>query len=50
VEQGEAPERLVASRVQDGAVVRTHPICAYPKKAVYDGSGSTDDASNFACE
>ena len=28
-------------------VART--LCAYPKVAVYDGSGSTDDAANFSC-
>ncbi|KAF1046317.1 tannase/feruloyl esterase family alpha/beta hydrolase [Xylophilus sp.] len=49
VEQGSAPERIVASRVEGGNAVRTRPLCPYPKKAVYSGSGSTDDAANFAC-
>jgi feruloyl esterase len=49
VEKGIAPDRLIASRVVDGAVVRTRPLCPYPRKAVYTGSGSTDDAANFAC-
>ena len=30
-------------------VLRTRPLCAYPKVAVYDGRGSTDDAANFRC-
>lgn len=50
VEKGKAPDRIVASRVQDGKVVQTHPLCAYPQVAVYKGKGSTDDAQNFTCK
>jgi feruloyl esterase len=49
VEKGQAPEQIVASRVVDGKVERTRPLCPYPQVAVYKGSGSTDDAANFAC-
>ena len=49
VEQGKAPDQMIASRVRDGKVDRTRPLCPYPQTAVYRGSGSTDDASNFAC-
>jgi feruloyl esterase len=49
VEKGAAPERIVASRVVNGEVTRTRPICAYPAKAVYSGTGSTDSAANFSC-
>ena len=49
VEQGKAPDSIVASRYAGDKVERTHPLCAYPKVAVYNGSGSTDDAANFAC-
>ena len=49
VELGEAPARIVASRVTDGAVDRTRPLCPYPEVARWNGSGSTDEASNFAC-
>lgn len=49
VEQGRPPERLVAATVVDGKAVRTRPLCAYPKRAIYGGSGSTDDAISFAC-
>ena len=24
-------------------------MCPYPQKAIYNGSGSTDDAANFHC-
>jgi feruloyl esterase len=49
VERGTPPDRIVASRVLDGAVVRTRPLCAYPKKATYAGTGSTDDEASFVC-
>jgi feruloyl esterase len=49
VETGTAPDRIVASRIVNGAVVRSRPLCPYPRKAVYRGQGSTDDAANFAC-
>ena len=49
VERGTAPDAIPASRVIGGKVVRTRPLCAYPEAARYKGSGSTDDAANFAC-
>jgi len=49
VEHGKAPERVVTSRVEKGKVVRTRPLCAYPKEARYLGAGSSDDAANFEC-
>ena len=49
VEEGIAPEEIIASRVTDGVVTRTRPICAYPQVARYVGSGSIDDAANFVC-
>ena len=49
VEEGRAPERIVASKVEDGEVVRTRPLCPYPQVARWTGDGSTDDAANFRC-
>jgi len=49
VEQGVAPERIIATRVEGGKVVRQRPICAYPAQAAYKGSGDVDDAANFTC-
>ena len=46
---GVAPNSVIASRVVNGKVDRTRPLCPYPQVAVYKGSGSTDDASSFAC-
>lgn len=50
VESGKAPEQLVASRPLPGGARRTRPLCPYPQVARYRGQGSTDEASNFACE
>jgi feruloyl esterase len=49
VSDGKAPDRIVASRVVEGKVERTRPLCAYPQVARYKGSGSIDDAENFVC-
>jgi feruloyl esterase len=49
VEEGTAPDSVPASRRIDGKVVRTRPLCPYPQVARYKGSGSIDDAANFAC-
>jgi hypothetical protein len=49
VEKGKAPDTLLASKVTNGQVVRTRPLCAYPQVARYKGQGSIDDAANFSC-
>jgi Tannase and feruloyl esterase len=49
VERGTAPERIVASHVENGRVTRTRPLCPYPRRARYSGSGNPDDAASFAC-
>jgi hypothetical protein len=30
-------------------VIRTRPLCVYPKVARWTGKGSSDDAKNFTC-
>ncbi len=47
VERGVAPDRIIARRQNP---TRSRPLCPYPKVAVYNGKGSTDDAANFVCE
>jgi feruloyl esterase len=49
VERGIAPASLTATRMQDGAVVRTRPLCPYPQVARYAGAGNIDAAASFAC-
>jgi feruloyl esterase len=48
-DKGIAPEKVIASRVVNGAVQRTRPLCPYPQEAQWKGSGSTDEAANFLC-
>lgn len=50
VEQGKAPQQIPASHASRGQTDRTRPLCPYPQAAVYKGSGSTNDASNFSCK
>lgn len=49
VEQGTKPARLVASKVENGAVVRTRPLCPFGQVAKWKGAGSTDDERSFVC-
>lgn len=48
-EDGKPPASILASHSTAGKVDRTRPLCPYPQTAKYNGSGSTDDAANFAC-
>jgi hypothetical protein len=50
VESGEAPDRIIASRVESNVVVRTRPLCAYPYVARYDGKGDPNSADSFECK
>jgi hypothetical protein len=50
VEDGQAPDRIVAAKTSGGVVTQTRPLCAYPQFARWTGAGSTDDAANFVCE
>jgi len=51
VENGKAPNSLngVVRDPSTGAVTATRAICMYPKVAVYNGHGSTTEASSFSC-
>ena len=62
VEQGIAPKSVVASVRGAGnaggvntelpnewSAKRTRPLCPHPAVAHYLGSGSVEDAANFAC-
>jgi feruloyl esterase len=50
VEQQKAPDQIVASRpATKDVAAATRPLCPYPLVAVYSGTGSTNDAANFAC-
>lgn len=49
VERGQKPTRIVASHLTDRKVDRTRPLCPFGQVAKWNGTGSTDDASNFSC-
>jgi len=49
-ESGAAPDEITAAHVTGTAVDRTRPLCPYPQVATYKGSGSINDAANFACK
>ena len=50
VEQGMAPESIVATHSAAGKIDRSRPLCRYPQRAQYQGSGSIDDAASFTCK
>jgi feruloyl esterase len=49
VRTGSAPSRIDAAHLTNGVVDRTRPLCPLGQVAKWNGSGSTDDAANFAC-
>ncbi|GGL35917.1 putative esterase [Caulobacter rhizosphaerae] len=58
VSSGKPPETIIASKMSSNIAqalgrptktVRTRPLCAWPKVAHYNGTGSTDEARNFTC-
>ena len=48
-EDGRTPAAVLATQRENGEVLRTRPLCPYPQVARYDGTGSVDEAGNFAC-
>jgi feruloyl esterase len=52
VEKGTAPGTIIASKFEgpDRTHARmTRPLCPYPQRAQYKGTGDTNDAANFSC-
>lgn len=49
VEQGVAPERIIASSVREAKIDRSRPLCPYPQRARYRGLGDVDRADSFVC-
>ena len=47
VEKGEAPEKLIASRLANGVVERSRPVYPYPILARYSGKGDPKLADSF---
>jgi feruloyl esterase len=49
VEEDLAPERLIATKVNQDEVEMRRPLCAYPARAVYDGIGDARREESFEC-
>ncbi|KAB5583591.1 Tannase/feruloyl esterase [Coniochaeta sp. 2T2.1] len=50
VEKGTAVDSVVATTwSSNGAVARQRPLCPWPKKAVYKGTGNKNDAASWNC-
>jgi feruloyl esterase len=49
VENGQAPDSMVASHVTGGNTTYTRPLCPYPQVATYAGVGDRTAAANWTC-
>ncbi len=49
VEQGKAPDSIIAGTRAGTAAPRTLPLCPYPQQARYVGQGEVADAKNWQC-
>ena len=55
VENGQAPNYLVATHSSDGTVDNERPVCPYPQRAIYTGPAGGENAQrnwvkeNFTC-
>lgn len=47
VEQGTAPDKIIAQGAKPDF---TRPLCPYPQKVTYNGSGNPNDAASFSCK
>ena len=53
VEDGVAPAQIIATKFVDNdaskGIAMQRPLCPYPQRAWYKGSGDANDAANFVC-
>jgi feruloyl esterase len=49
VSEGAAPDRIIATHSDRGAVDRTRPLCPYPQMARWNGSGRLSEAASYTC-
>jgi feruloyl esterase len=49
VQQGIAPDQIIASKVVNGATTFSRPLCPYPALPRYSGVGDRRQASSFKC-
>jgi feruloyl esterase len=49
VEDGIAPDQIIATHYTNGVADNTRPMCPFPKFARYNGHGPTNEASSYFC-
>jgi pimeloyl-ACP methyl ester carboxylesterase len=49
VENGVAPDSVIATNTSGGVVTRSRPLCPFPQTAIYDGVGDVNVASSWSC-
>lgn len=50
VERDKAPDRIVGSRFDNGALRFTRTLCPFPQSAKFTGKGDATDARSYRCE
>jgi len=50
VEEGIAPEKIIATRFSGSTLTLSRPLCPYPAQAVYNGTGDVSSAASFTCQ
>lgn len=49
VEKGQAPQRIIATKLVDGQAKFMRALCPYPQAARWDEKGPQDQASSYTC-
>lgn len=50
VENGVAPDQILAQNTSGGVVTRTRPLCPYPQTAIFEGQpGEENDGTKWSC-
>jgi len=48
VEHHKTPDRVIASKHENGKLAMTRPLYPYPQVAIYKGSGDPNSAESFS--
>lgn len=49
-EKGITPQSITSSRIREGRVDMTRPLCAYPSIATWDKQGNPNDVASYDCQ
>ncbi|WP_416414219.1 tannase/feruloyl esterase family alpha/beta hydrolase [Pantoea sp. App145] len=50
VEKNKVPQEVMAQKIVKNKVIRTLPLCAWPKRTIYLGKGNINEAESYACK